>query len=94
MLHTLLALLRRQQQDLQVFAVGARGALGVQSVVRRPEHAARKHLFTVHVAGEGARLADQFFYHMAVVDPVLGAPRHARHDARLFALETDLHMPR
>jgi hypothetical protein len=71
-LHCVLAVSGRQLQNLQVFTHAFAWAMvAAQLIVGHAEVATRKHVFTVLVVLERARLADQRIDHVTVIDRVL-----------------------
>jgi hypothetical protein len=71
-LHGILAVARRQLQNLQVFAGGDAGAvIAEQLIVGHAEVTGGKHVCVILVILQGARLAHQRVDHVAVIDGVL-----------------------
>jgi len=99
LVHHGLALLRRQQEDLQVLLARPRGAVLSQDVVRHPEPAGGEHRVAVAVLLERPGLAHQPVDHVAVRDFVFApAPKPWQHvhptgpvpDLQLFGPNVDL----
>lgn len=79
-LHRVLALPRRQVQNLEVFARRRpRSVVAAQLVVRHAKIAGRKHVLAILVVFERPRLADQRIDHVAVIHRVLPAAEQPRH---------------
>lgn len=79
-LHRVLALVRRQGEDFQVFPHRELFAVsGAQHVVSDPKMARRKHVFAVLVVLERPRLANQRVDHVAVVDRRSADPDQSWH---------------
>lgn len=101
-LHSVLAVPRRQLQDFQVFADGdLRAVRPAQLIVGHAKIARGEQVFAILVVLEGARLADQRVDHVAVIDRVLAAAAEARHplhqdvpveDLEVVGVDHDVHL--
>lgn len=92
-LHRVLALPRRQLQDLQVLADSHLAAVrAAEFVVGHAEVAAGEQVLAKLVVLEGAGFADQRVDHVAVVDRVLAAAGQTRHRLHVGAGVPDLHL--
>jgi len=91
LVHRGLALLRRQQEDLQVLPGRPAGAVPLQGVVGHPEPAGGEHRVAVAVLLERPRLAHQPVDHVAVLDLVLAPAPQPRQLVHPTGPVPDLH---